>query len=31
MGGQNPYIEEAKYTPATKKFKVTILPEGKVV
>ena len=29
MGGQNPYIEQAKYTPATKKFKVTYLREGK--
>src|SRR5579885_1452092 len=31
MGGSNPYIEEAKYTPATKKFKVTFLPSGKTV
>jgi 2Fe-2S ferredoxin len=31
MGGQNPYIEQANVTPATKKFKVTIQPEGKVV
>jgi ferredoxin, 2Fe-2S len=30
MGGSNPYIEQAKYTPATKKFKVTFMPEGKV-
>ena len=29
MGGNNPYIEEVKYTPATKKFKVTFLKEGK--
>jgi ferredoxin, 2Fe-2S len=31
MGGTNPYIEYAKYTPATKKFKVTFLPEDKTV
>ncbi len=31
MGGTNPYIEQAKYTPATKKFKVTFLREGKTV
>ena len=31
MGGKNPYIEEVKYTPATKKFKVTFLKEGKTV
>ncbi len=31
MGGKNPYIEEAKYTSATKKFKVTFLGEGKTV
>ena len=24
MGGSNPYIEEVKYKPATKKFKVKI-------
>src|SRR6266481_3698130 len=29
MGGSNPYIEEVKYTPATKKYKVTFLPSGK--
>jgi 2Fe-2S ferredoxin len=29
MGGKNPYIEQAKYEPATKKFKVTFLREGK--
>ncbi len=29
MGGSNPYIEQAKYTVATKKFKVKFLPEGK--
>src|SRR5580704_19555432 len=31
MGGSNPYIEQAKYTPATKKFKVTFAREGKTV
>ena len=31
MGGSNPYIEEVKYTPATKKFKVTFLPSGKTI
>ncbi len=31
MGGQNPYIEQAQYTPATKKFKVTFVREGKTV
>jgi 2Fe-2S ferredoxin len=31
MGGKNPYIEEVKYTPATKKFKITFLKEGKTV
>ena len=31
MGGTNPYIEETKYTPATKKFKVTFAREGKTV
>src|SRR5260370_26861242 len=31
MGGSNPYIEQVKYTPATKKFKVTFSPEGKTV
>ena len=29
MGGKNPYIEEAKYTPATKKYKVTFVRDGK--
>ncbi len=29
MGGTNPYIEEVKYTPATKKFKITFIREGK--
>ena len=31
MGGSNPYIEQAKYTPATKKYKVTFMPDGKTV
>ena len=31
MGGSNPYIEQTKYTPATKKFKVTFLREGKTI
>ena len=31
MGGSNPYIEEVKYTPATKKYKVTFLPSGKTI
>jgi 2Fe-2S ferredoxin len=31
MGGKNPYIEEAKVTPATKKYKVTFLPSGRTV
>jgi 2Fe-2S ferredoxin len=31
MGGSNPYIEQVKYTPATKKFKVTFVHEGKTV
>jgi len=31
MGGSNPYIEQVKYTPATKKFKVTFSREGKTV
>ena len=31
MGGSNPYIEEVKYKPATKKFKVTFLPSGKTI
>ena len=25
MGGKNPYIEEVKFTPATKKYKVTFV------
>ena len=31
MGGTNPYIEETKYTPATKKFKVTFTGHNKTV
>jgi len=31
MGGQNPYIEQANITPATKKYKVTFMPEGKTI
>src|SRR5271169_5278386 len=31
MGGSNPYIDEVKYTPATKKYKVTFLPSGKSI
>jgi 2Fe-2S ferredoxin len=31
MGGSNPYIEQVKYTPATKKFKVTFVREGQTV
>src|SRR5260370_27489738 len=31
MGGSNPYIEEVKYKPATKKYKVTFLPTGKTI
>jgi 2Fe-2S ferredoxin len=31
MGGTNPYIEQAQYKLATKKFKVKFLPEGKIV
>ena len=29
MGGKNPYIEEVKYTPATKKYKITFIRDGK--
>ena len=29
MGGKNPYIEEVKFTPATKKFKMTFVRDGK--
>src|ERR1700727_2632709 len=31
MGGSNPYIDEVKYKPATKKYKVTFLPRGKTI
>ena len=31
MGGKNPYIEEASYKPATKKYKVTFVREGRTV
>jgi len=31
MGGSNPYIEQVKYTPATKKFKVKFVREGETV
>lgn len=31
MGGTNPYIKPAEFQPATRKFKVTFLPEGKTV
>src|ERR1700676_417572 len=31
MGGSNSYIDEVKYTPATKKYKVTFLPSGKTI
>lgn len=31
MGGTNPYIKPAEFTKATRKFKVTFLPEGKTV
>ncbi len=31
MGGSNPYIEEVKYKPATKKYKITFLPSGKTI
>ncbi|PYP82558.1 MAG: ferredoxin [Blastocatellia bacterium AA13] len=27
MGGANPYIEQAEYTPATKKYKITFMPD----
>jgi 2Fe-2S ferredoxin len=29
MGGKNPYIEEVKFTPATKKYKITFIRDGK--
>jgi 2Fe-2S ferredoxin len=31
MGGSNPYIEQVKFTPATKKFKVKFVREGETV
>ena len=31
MGGQNPYIEETKFVPATKKYKVTFVKDGEAV
>jgi 2Fe-2S ferredoxin len=31
MGGQNPYIEQANITPASKEFKITFLPAGRTV
>ena len=31
MGGKNPYIEEVKFTPAAKKFKVTFVRDGKPI
>ncbi len=31
MGGTNPYIEQAKYVPATNKYKVKFVREGKTV
>lgn len=31
MGGQNPYIEETKFTLPTKKYKITFVKEGKTV
>ncbi len=31
MGGKNPYIEEASYTPAARKYKLTFVKEGKTV
>jgi ferredoxin, 2Fe-2S len=31
MGGQNPYIEDVKYTPATKKYKITFVKGGKTI
>jgi ferredoxin, 2Fe-2S len=29
MGGENPYIEQVQFTPATKKYKITFMKEGK--
>lgn len=31
MGGKNPYIEEAKITPAIQKYKITFLPSGRTI
>jgi len=31
MGGRNPYIEQAEFKPATKKFQVTFVKKGKTV
>ncbi|QDU59634.1 2Fe-2S ferredoxin [Planctomycetes bacterium Pan216] len=31
MGGTNPYIEKAEFTPAKQKYTITFMPEGKVV
>jgi len=31
MAAANPYIEEVKYKPATKKYKITFLPSGKSI
>ena len=28
MGGKNPYIDEVKFTPATKKYKITFIKDG---
>jgi 2Fe-2S ferredoxin len=31
MGGVNPYIEQAEVHPPQQKYKLTVLPEGKVI
>jgi len=31
MGGQNPYIEQAKYVLPTKKYKINFIRQGKIV
>jgi 2Fe-2S ferredoxin len=31
MGGKNPYIEETKFTPATKKYKITFIKDGQSI
>src|SRR4029077_15964043 len=31
MGGKNPYIEETKFTPATKKYKITFIKDGQPI